>query len=156
MKTLSRRTKLLAVAIAMIALTAIWATWGAGRVRAVMDVEIMPSPFGLARGQTARLTILNSGETLGFVINWKFLDSEGRTLARSPEQEAIPTDQFRSFDISADSLETADDRFGRIQMRAVVTVIGSTDVSNLRVSVEVFDNATGRTSIFCTNPSNDK
>lgn len=155
MKAKDRSTKLLAMATVLVALAMAWAAWGANRVAALGDNEDTPPPFGLAQGQTARLTVFNSGEAGGYIINWKFLDSEGRTLARSPEPEAIPTEQFRSFDISADSLHTTRDRFGRVQLRAVVTALGGPDTKNLRVSLEVFDNTAGRTTVFITNPSND-
>jgi hypothetical protein len=148
--------KLFTLAIAVVAVAVICTAWPTRRVLAVQDVGNMPPPFGLAQGQTVRLNVLNSGEARGYVINWKFLDSEGGVLARSAEQEIIPTDQFRSFDISADSLETARDHFGRIQMRAVVTLLGGPDTRNLQLSFEVFDNATGQSTILYTNPSNDK
>jgi hypothetical protein len=44
------------------------------------------------------------------------------------------------------------DLFGRIQLRAVARAIGNPDVKTLKVSVEVFDNATGRTSFVIQPP----
>jgi hypothetical protein len=53
-----------------------------------------------------------------------------------------------SFDLDGDSIGHTRDRFGRVQAQAVVTAIGNPEVKNLHVSVEVFDNATGRTTSF--------
>ena len=94
--------------------------------------------------------MLNCGEEKGLVTDWKFLDGAGRTLARGPEPHIIPAGQFRSFDVNGDELGAERDRFGRIQMRAVVTMLGGPDTKGKKgepcVSVEVIDNATGRTT----------
>src|SRR5215813_12861213 len=105
MKIRSIRTKLIVVVIAMVAAAVIWMTSPARHVLAVQDPEYTPSPFGLAPGQTARLSILNSGEARGYIIVWKFLDSTGRVLAQAAERTFIPTDQFRSIDVDGDALD---------------------------------------------------
>ena len=125
----------------------IWTGWRPSRVLAVQDPESMPPPFGLAQGQTARLNILNSGAERGYVINWKFIDSMGRVLAEGPQPHLVPSGQFMTFDVDGDSLGVMRDRFGRIQLRGVVTAIGNPDTKNLRVSLEVFDNETARTIV---------
>ena len=149
MKTRHARMKLVALLIALIALAAIWAGWGAGRVAAIEDSEEMPPPFGLAMGQTARLSILNSSTESGIIIiGGKFLDSAGRTLAQPVGRGLISPGQFMSFDLDGDSLDVTRDRFGRIQLRAVVTALGGPSTRNLDVSLEVFDNVTGKTTAF--------
>jgi hypothetical protein len=134
----------------------IWTGWSPGPVKAVEDPECMPPSFGLARGQAARLNIVNTGEERGYIINWKFLDRTGRVVSEGPQPHLIPVDQFKSFDLDADSLAIAGDQFGRIQLRAVVTALGGPDTKNLHVSLEVFDKDTGKTTFVLTNPSNDK
>ena len=62
---------------------------------------------GLASGQTARLNALNSGEEKGYVIDWKFLDTQGRVLAQSQESVFLPAVQMKSFDLNAADLEGA-------------------------------------------------
>ena len=152
MKIRNTRTKLIAVVIGMVALAAVWAVWGTGRVLAIEDSEEKPPPFGLAQGQTARLNILNSSTESGIIIiGGKFLDSAGRVLVEI-KLHPISPGQFMSFDLDGDSLDVTRDRFGRTQVRAVVAAIGNPDVKNLRVSLEVFDNVTGKTSFVITPP----
>lgn len=158
MKTAKTTTKLFATVITLVAAVVIWSAWGARRAQAIRDSEKVLSPIGITFGQTARLSVLNSGEEKGLVIDWKFLDSAGRTLAQGPEPHLIPPGQFRSFDVNGDELGAERDRFGRIQMRAVVTTLGGPDTRDKKgahcVSVEVIDNATGKTTFttkFCQN-----
>ena len=145
-------TKLPGIAIALVAAAVIWVGWPASRVLAVEDPENMPAPFGLARGQTARLNILNNGAERGYNIDWKFLDNMGRVIAEGPQPHLVLSRQFVSFDVDGDSLDVLRDRFGRVQLRAVVTAVGNPDTKNLRVSLEVFDNDTGKTSFVIIAP----
>lgn len=158
MKTAKTTMKLFATVIALVAAAAIWSAWGARQAQAVQDSEKVLEPIGITFGQTARLSILNSGEEKGLIIDWKFLDSAGRTLTRGSEPHLIPPGQFRSFDVNGDEIGAERDRFGRIQMRAVVTMLGGPDTRSENgahcVSVEVMDNATGKTTFttkFCQN-----
>jgi hypothetical protein len=158
MKTANMSTKLFAMVITLVAAAAIWSVWGARQAHAIQDSEKVLEPIGITFGQTARLNVLNSGEVKGLVVNWKFLDSAGRTLARGPEPHIIPAGQFRSFDVNGDELGAERDRFGRIQMRAVVTMLGGPDTGGSNgshcISVEVIDNASGKTTFttkFCQN-----
>lgn len=144
----AKTMKLFVTAIALVTGVAIWSAWGARPAQAIQDSEDFPSPIGITFGQTARLNVLNSGEEKGLVINWKFLDSAGRVLARGPEPHLIPPGQFRSFDVNGDELNALRDRFGRIQILAVVRALGGPDTKNLHTSLEVFDNATGKTTAF--------
>lgn len=151
MKARTIPAKLITVVITLATLAAIWGAWSAGSVLALQNSESHSFSWGCAPGQTARLTVLNTGEARGYIINWKFLDAEGRTLARSEEPVMVPLGEMKSFDLDGDSLDQPRDRFGRIQMRAVVTTLGGPDTKNLRVSVEVFNNADGKTTVFCQN-----
>ncbi|HKQ79017.1 MAG TPA: hypothetical protein VJ810_35290 [Blastocatellia bacterium] len=147
MKTAKTTTKLIAMAIALVTAAAIWFTWGARHAQAIQDSEDFPSPIGIARGQTVRLTVLNIGERAVVGPEYRLLDSAGRTLAKTPEPHLIPPAQFRSFDFDLPEPPPGlADNFGRIQARAVM--IGNPKPKNLRVSLEVFDNDTGKTTIF--------
>lgn len=152
MKNRSRRTILIVVALA-VALAVILAPWNARRVDALAE-DHNQFVVGLSSGQTARLSALNSGEEIGLVIDWKFFDSLGRVLAQSPERQPIPPGQMKSFDLNADELNVMRDRFGRIQIRAVAQSVGDTNEQDLHVSLEVFDNATGKTTVLI-NPFAD-
>jgi hypothetical protein len=147
-----KSTKLRGIAIALVAAAAIWFGWPSSRVLAIEDPENTPAPFGLARGQTARLNILNSGEERGYNIDWKFLDTMGRIVAEGPQPHLVTSRQFLSFDVDGDSLDVMRDRLGRVQLRAVVTAVGNPDTKNLRLSLEVLDNDTGKTSFVITPP----
>lgn len=147
MKTRSGRTKLIATALTIVALAAILAPWNARRVDALAE-DHNQFVAGLTSGQTARLNVLNSGAAQGIIIDWKFFDSLGRVLAQSPERQLIPPGQMMAFDLNADELNVMRDRFGRIQVRAVVVALGGPDTKNLHASLEVFDNATGKTTVF--------
>jgi len=163
MKTKNTQTNLFALtfSVVSIALAAICFGWNTNSVQAVQDSEINSFSFGTAIGQTARLNVLNCGDDQGFIINWKFLDGDGSVLKRGPEPRIIPPGKIISFDVNGDELNAPRDRFGRIQMRAVVKGIGNPDIfqRNVSVSVEVIDNATGKSTLFvareaakgCTN-----
>jgi hypothetical protein len=153
MKAKNSSTKLFAIVTALVAAAVILAHWPLSHVLAIQDSEDFPPPFGLAQGQTARLTLFNSGETAVVGSEYKFLDSRGNTLAQSAERIVIEPSQFQYFDFDLpDPPPGILDPFGRIQLRAVVTTIGNPDEKNLRVSLEVFDNATGKTNFIITLP----
>jgi hypothetical protein len=151
MKTAKTTTKLFATAIALITAAAIWAVLGARQTRAIQgSEEFLPyiETIGIASGQTARLNALNSAENRGFIIDWRFLDTQGRILAQSREPQLIPPGQMRSFDLNADEVNATRDTFGRVGVIAIIRTLGGPDTKNLHTSLEVFDNATGKTTVF--------
>src|SRR5262245_41622836 len=151
MKTAKTTMKLFATAIALVTAVAIWSAWGARQAQAVQDSEEVLSSIGITSGQTARLNVLNSGEERGIVIDWRFFDGQGRVLAQSPERQLIPPGQMRSFDLNADEVNATRDRFGRVQVIAIIRALGGPDTKekkNLHTSLEIFDNATGKTTVF--------
>ncbi len=142
----------------VVALVAVWAVWPVSRVKAIGDPSDGKYGLGLARGQTARLTVINSGEERGFVIDWKFLDSEGRPLAQSDGPVEMLPGQMKSFDLDGDPLDALRDRFGRIQIRAKVSGRGQRrDLHhNFQILVEIFDNDTGKTTAnIYSSPESD-
>src|SRR5215510_5358519 len=145
MNTGKTTTKLFALAIALVAAAAICFAWGARQAQANQGSEdFLPyiETIGIAAGQTARLNAFNSGEDRGIVINWRFLDSQGRILGQSPERLFIPPGQLRSFDLNADTINSTRDPFGRVQVIAIIRTLGGPDTKNLYTSLEVFDNTT--------------
>ena len=150
MKTKNTQTNLFALtfAVVLIALATIWFGWNVNSVKAVEDSEINSFPWGVTFGQTARLNVLNCGDEQGIIIDYKFLDSDGRVLVRGPEPDRIAPGKTVSYDVN--DVNAPRDRFGRIQMRAVVEGIGNPDTfqRNVSVSVEVIDNATGKSTLF--------
>src|SRR4030095_3662043 len=66
-------------------LFAVLLTLGAARVQAdiLPGVSISFAPVGLTMNQTARLTLCNTGVRNGRLVNWRFIDASGLTLAQS-------------------------------------------------------------------------
>src|ERR1044071_6908614 len=85
-----RSTKLIAMILAGGVLAAAWTIWGASRAEAVIAIIKQTGNFSLAQGQATSAHVLNIGEDRGIVVNWRVLDTEGNTLARSDPQMVIP------------------------------------------------------------------
>jgi hypothetical protein len=104
------------------------------------------SPVGITLGQTARLTFANVGEPRGIVVDWRFIDAEGVIVARSERPLTIPFGKMVSVDLDWDTLPQPDPR---VQIRAQVEVLTPGNPNkNLSSSLEVFDNDTGKTTVF--------
>ncbi len=135
-------TTLVATVIALLGILAgLSFFWGATRAEGVIAIIKTTGMFGLARGQTARINVLNSGEIRGFVIDWKFLDASGRTVAESGGPVSIPLGQAESFDLAFDDFFPTESI--RTELRAVVTLSVRHDAV---VTGEVFDIGTGKTT----------
>ena len=151
MKTAKTTKKLFVTAIALVTTAAIWATLGARRAQAFQGSEtLLPyiETIGIAAGQTARLNAINTNADRGIVIDWKFLDSQGHILAQSREPQLIPPGQMRSFDLNADEVNVTRDPSSRVQVIAIIRTIEDPDTIYLHTSLEVIDNATGKTTVF--------
>jgi len=98
-------------------------------------------PVGITFGQTARVTSANTGTT-AIIINGVFLDSEGTVLAQF-DRQVIEPGKMMSFDfVWGES--------NRIQIRVVIS--GDT-LKGLLTSTEVFENDTGKTTVFVGDPN---
>src|SRR5215510_16543498 len=151
MKPAKTTKKLFVTAIALVTTAAIWATLGARRAEAFQaSATFLPyiETIGIASGQTARLNALNTNAERGIIIDWKFLDSQGRILAQSREPQLIPPGQMRSFDLNADEVNATRDPSSRVQVIAIIRTIEDLDTIYIHTSLEVFDNATGKTTVF--------
>ena len=116
-----------------------------GVTKAQALVVIGGRPVGITFGQTVRTTAANIG-TRAIIINWSVLDSEGAVLGQL-DRQVIEPGKMMSFDLNADSILREGDR---IQIR--VTLSGDI-LRGLLASTEVFENATGKTTVFIGDPN---
>jgi hypothetical protein len=119
--------------------------------------------IGIAAGQSARVNALNAARldpagtrTCGVIL--QFQDSQGQVLTQSTV--SLAPGKSASLDLSYDSLKATD---LRVQIRAVLIygysgganpppgVLNRTACDNLVPSLEVYDNASGRTSLILTD-----
>jgi hypothetical protein len=107
-------------------------------------VVIGGRPVGITFGQTARVTAANTG-TRAIIVDWTVLDSEGAVLARLVGQ-VIEPGRMMSFDLNADDLVREGER---IQIRVVLS---GDRFRGLLTSTEVFENDTGKTTVFIGDP----
>jgi hypothetical protein len=129
----------------LIALLLSFLAVGASKVEAFV---INWRPVGITFGQTARLTFANTSEARGIVINWRFIDLDGERGARSEQPLTIPVGKMVSVDLDRDTLNRNEPR---VQIRAEVQVLTPGNPrNNLSMSLEVFDNDTGKTTVFPT------
>ena len=103
-------------------------------------------PVGITFGQTARVTAANTG-TSAITISGTFLDSDGIILARFDSQ-VIEPGKMMSFDLNADDIIRESNR---IQIRGVIEG-PEPHLRGAAISVEVFDNADGKTTVFIGDP----
>jgi hypothetical protein len=101
-------------------------------------------PVGITFGQTVRVTAANTG-TRAIIVNWTILDSEGTVLARLDGQ-VIEPGKMMSFDLNADDIIRESNR---IEIRVVLS---GDSLRGLLASTEVFENATGKTTVFLGGP----
>jgi hypothetical protein len=131
MKTRTTPSMLIAILLAFLAL-------GATKAQAI--IIIGGRPVGITFGQTARVTSANTGTT-AIIVNYSFLDSDGTVLAQFDGQFIDPGNMV-SFDLNADDFVREGER---IEIRVVVT---TETARGLLISTEVFENATGKTTVF--------
>ena len=134
MKTPTTPPILVAILLAFLAL-------GATKAQAFIDIY---RPVGITFGQTARVTAANTG-TRAIIISGTFLDSEGTVLAQFDSQ-VIEPGKMMSFDLNADDIVRDGER---IQIRVVLS---GDRLRGPLASTEVFENATGKTTVFIGDP----
>lgn len=92
-----------------------------------LSINFEGASFGMARGQTARFTVVNptepghkSEQTRQVSIIVEMMDQQGGLIAQSAEIE-IPAGEFRSIDFNRDAfLLPGEAGTGRLQMRPVL------------------------------------
>jgi hypothetical protein len=103
-------------------------------------------PVGITLGQTARVSILNTGDRAIIIEGSKFLDNDGNVVATF--RGTIDPGKTMSFDLDRDS-------FIREENRVEIHVVLEGPQPHLKgalISLEVFNNADGRTTIFIGDP----
>ena len=99
------------------------------------------APVGLTMDQTARLNFVNIGVPNGMLINRRFIDDSGLTLAQSTV--TLPLGKIVSVDFRRQGGPL------RAEVRAQVDILTpGTPSESLRRSLEVFNNDTGATTVF--------
>ena len=135
MKTPHQLTKLIAVIAALLML-------GATQASAFI---INWFPVAIVPGQTARVNLLNTSDS-AIIINGKFLDSDGSVLGEFGG--TIAPGRTSSFDLNRDTLPHPQNR---VQLHAKIE-IEDARLRDVLSSLEVFNNADGRTTVFIGNP----
>ena len=132
-------------------LFAVLLTLGAARAQAdiLPGVTISFAPVGLTMDQTARLNFVNNDVPNGMLINWRFIDASGVTLAQSTVM--LPLGKIVSVDFRRPGVplppNTPD--LIRAEVRAQVQIVSAGIPSeSLRRSLEIFNNNTGATTVY--------
>ncbi len=107
-------------------------------------IVICRPPVGITAGQTARVTAANTGDRAIIIIGGRFLDSNGNVLVQF-ERRVIEPGKMMSFDLNGDHIARGNER---VQVRLVL----QSDSRDILSSVEVFENATGKTTVFIGDP----
>jgi hypothetical protein len=117
-------------------------TFGAMQAQAFL---INWQPVGITFGQTVRVTAANTGTRAITITSVTILDSAGAILGRLDGQ-VIEPGKMMSFDLNADDIV-------RESNRLEIRVVLSGDTSRgLLTSLEVFNNADGKTTFGFINP----
>ena len=104
-------------------------------------------PVGITFGQTARVNLSNTSDSAIIVIGGKFFDSDGNILAEFGRQ-VIEPGKMMSFDLNGDDIVRESNR---IQIRGVIES-PEPHLRGAAISVEVFNNADGKTTVFLGGP----
>ena len=121
----------------LVALLLAFLALGVTKAQAFIDIY---RPVGITFGQTARVTAANTG-TRAIIVDWTVLDSNGAVLGQLVRQVIEPS-KMMSFDLNADAIVREGER---IQIRVVLS---GDSLRGLLASAEVFENATGKTTVF--------
>jgi hypothetical protein len=144
MNTRNSFSKLLVLA-ALMALVAVFGV-RSERAQAIDEPNEKPSPMvGLARGQTARLNVVNIGDPNSSPcdVGLTFFDSRGAVLAR--DAQTLRPGAAGFLDLNR---EAVGDPNQRVQIRAVVQFSSTDCLAQVRTSLEVYDNDTGKTTLI--------
>jgi hypothetical protein len=111
--------------------------------------------IGITDGQTLRINLANVGSSAGaFEPCIKVFDAMGNLVAEF-EGDRLLAGMAASFDLNRDDIL---DSRGRLELRVEIELQVPDDTNtrrvrdNIRITVEVFDNATGKTAVFWGDP----
>ncbi len=102
-------------------------------------------PVGISDNQTLRIVALNLSKDETPTVTVKFVDSEGSSVLQG-NAATIQSGQLSTTDLDRGAVSGT----GRVEVRAVVSVTGQDGPGDLRLSLEVFNNATGQTTVLWT------
>jgi hypothetical protein len=161
MKTLNTHWKLIALGTFAVMVT----IWAGSRMEAktgqdytAQSARVSPQvreaainafgPIGLTRGQTLRIGLLSPGQNGTEMI---VFDCGGNTLIHATLNPG-PPNTCSHFDLNADQLPQGEfDQAGRTEMSVRLTSRGDGNrVGSFFATVQVFDNATGKTTEMLT------
>ncbi|HET6892193.1 MAG TPA: hypothetical protein VFH31_13905 [Pyrinomonadaceae bacterium] len=145
MKNRNSTTKLLAMAIAVGVLTALYAAWGARPAQAIIIQGGKTGLFTLTQGEAVRAHVLNTEGQAGIIINGGIFDSEGNMLAEFPERRLAPG-RGTSFEFTPPDIPEGETLPVRIELMVQGASEKSKGVSFIP-TCEVFETATGKTSV---------
>jgi len=139
------KTRMLFAMVILLAAAAIWTSWGARRVAALVVIGGKTGMFSIARGQALAAHVVNTGDVNGIIINnGKVLDSAGNTLAEF-ERTPLALGEAASFDFTPRDLAGGQ----RLGVRVVLMFEGASRNRNepdFISTFEVYDIDTGRTT----------
>ena len=107
-------------------------------------IIVICQPVGVTLGLTARLTAANT-RNRDIIVSGTFVDSEGNVLGRF-DRQVIQPGKMMSFDLNGDNIVR---QGNRMQIRIDLSADSSTGLVS---SAEVFENDTGKTTVFIWNP----
>jgi hypothetical protein len=144
MKTRIRSKKLLAMVVALAALAATWAIWGARPAKAIIIVNGKTGAFTLTSGQGAKLNVVNATDAVAIIDDGKIVDHLGNPLVIFPEIR-VPPGETTSFEFTLPPDEGV-----RMTVRAELMISSSSSRARTLVipTLEVFDTATGKTNVL--------
>ena len=108
-------------------------------------VSIGFAPVGLTMDQTVQLNLVNISVPNGMLVNWRFIDASGLTLAQSSVTLLLGKIVSVDFRRQVGPGPT----YIRAEVRAQVDILTpGVPSESLRRSLEVFNNDTGATTVF--------
>src|SRR5262245_39213518 len=116
-------------------------TLGAKQTQAVIS-KWSSSPFGVAFGQTARVSLLNTSDHAIIINDFMFLDGNGSVFGEFRGE--IAPGKMIFFDLNRDTLARDTNR---LEIYAQIEARGS-NLKGAVASIEVFNNADGKTTLF--------
>jgi hypothetical protein len=117
-----------------------------GVTRAQAIIIINSRPVGITFGQTARVNLLNTSDRAIIIIGGKFLDSDGNVIAEF--RGKIDPGKTMYFDLNGDTVPRTENR---IEIHVVIEG-PEPHLKVIVISLEVFNNADGRTTVFLGGP----
>ena len=105
-------------------------------------------PFGITDGQTLRVVALNVASNRTAKLSVKFLDTDGNLISQTTAI-SVSSGKIVTFDFPRASFNNEG---GRIQLRPVAVLGDRSSMGIVHVSVEVFNEDDGKTTVLWDGP----